>query len=128
MGRRAHPSALRALIFALLAVLAGCEKPGPNAPLTVAGGDAARAPQLMRYYGCPTCHTIPGVPTPAGTIGPPLKDLKKRAYIGGVLSNSADNLVQWIHDPQKFSPRSAMPKTGISEEEARHVASYLYSH
>ena len=119
---------MRALIVAALVLIAGCEKPGLNAPLAVRGGDPSRAPQLMRYYGCPTCHTIPGVPTPAGTIGPPLKDFKKRGYIGGVLSNSADNLVQWIHDPQKFSPRSAMPKTGISEEEARHVAAYLYAH
>ena len=119
---------MRALILAALVLIAGCEKPGLNAPLAVPGGDPSRGPQLMRYYGCPTCHTIPGVPTPAGTIGPPLNDFKKRGYIGGVLSNSADNLVQWIHDPQKFSPRSAMPKTGISEEEARHVAAYLYAH
>ncbi len=119
---------MRALIVAVLLLIAGCEKPDLNTPLAVPGGDASRAPQLMRYYGCPTCHTIAGVPTPAGTIGPPLKDFKDRAYIGGVLSNSADNLVQWIHDPQKFSQRTAMPKTGISEEEARDVAAYLYSH
>ena len=128
MGRRTHTSALRALIVTALVVFAGCEKPGPNATFAVPGGDASRAPQLMRYYGCPTCHTIPGVPTPTGTIGPPLKDFEKRSYIGGVLSNSADNLVQWIHDPQKFSPRTAMPKTGISEEDAKHVAAYLYTH
>jgi cytochrome c len=118
---------VRALIVAALVLLAGCEKPGLNAQLDVPGGDPSRAPQVMRYYGCPTCHTIAGVPTPTGTIGPPLKDFKKRAYIGGVLSNSADNLVQWIRDPQKFSPRTDMPKTGISEEDAKHVAAYLYS-
>jgi cytochrome c1 len=48
-------------------------------------------------------------------------------FIGGVSGNSPDNLVQWIVTPQKFSPRSAMPATGILEAEARDVAAYLYT-
>jgi mono/diheme cytochrome c family protein len=35
--------------------------------------------------------------------------------------------VRWIVSPQTFSPRSAMPATGISEAEARDVAAWLYS-
>ena len=50
-----------------------------------------------------------------------------RVYIGGVATNSPDHLIQWIVDPQQFSPRSAMPATGISEAEARDVAAYLYA-
>jgi cytochrome c1 len=44
-----------------------------------------------------------------------------------VVPNSPENLVRWIVAPQIFSPRSAMPATGISEAEARDVATYLYS-
>jgi cytochrome c len=40
--------------------------------------------------------------------------------------NTADNLINWIVRPQAFSPRTAMPATGISQSEARDVAAWLY--
>jgi cytochrome c2 len=91
------------------------------------GGDPAKAPDLIRRYGCSGCHTISGIPGGDGQVGGPLSDLKKRVYVAGVAENSPDNLVRWIVDPQSFSPRSAMPRSGISEGEARDVAAYLYS-
>ena len=91
------------------------------------GGDPAKAPDLIRRYGCSGCHTISGIPGGDGQVGGPLSALKKRVYVGGVAENSPDNLVRWIVDPQSFSPRSAMPRSGISEGEARDVAAYLYS-
>jgi cytochrome c2 len=90
-------------------------------------GDIARAPELIRRYGCAGCHTIPGIPGGDGKVGGPLKDIRQRVYVGGVVTNSPDNLVRWIVSPQTFSPRTAMPATGISEAEARDVAAYLYS-
>jgi cytochrome c2 len=92
------------------------------------GGDIARAPELIRRYGCAGCHTIPGIPGGDGKVGGPLKDIRQRVYVGGVVTNAPDNLVRWIVSPQTFSPRTAMPATGISEAEARDVAAYLYSH
>lgn len=91
-------------------------------------GDASRAPPIMRRYGCAGCHTIPGIAGADGQVGGPLRGVRTRVYIGGVANNTADNLVRWIVSPQSFSPRSAMPATGISEGEARDVAAYLYSH
>ena len=91
------------------------------------GGDPSRAPDIMRRYGCAGCHTIPGIPGGDGQVGGPLSNIKHRVYVGGVVPNSPDNLVRWIVSPQTFSPRSAMPATGISEADARHVASYLYA-
>jgi cytochrome c len=91
-------------------------------------GDMSRAPPLMRRYGCGGCHTIPGIPGADGQVGGSLKNIRKRVYIAGVASNTADNLVQWIVSPQILSPHSAMPATGISEAEARDVAAYLYAH
>lgn len=91
------------------------------------GGDPARAPELIRRYGCAGCHTISGIPGGDGQVGGPLQGLRKRVYVGGVVPNTPDNLVRWIVLPQQFSPRSAMPATGITEGEARDVAAYLYA-
>jgi cytochrome c len=91
------------------------------------GGDPSRAPALIRRYGCAGCHTIAGIPGGDGLVGNSLDDLRGRVYIAGVTTNSPDNLVKWIVAPQTFSPRSAMPATGISDAEARDVAAYLYA-
>jgi cytochrome c1 len=91
------------------------------------GGDPSAAPLVIRRYGCAGCHTISGIPGGDGQVGGPLTDIRHRVYVGGVLPNSADNLVRWIVAPQVFSPRTAMPVTGISDAEARDVAAYLYS-
>jgi cytochrome c len=92
------------------------------------GGDPIRAPSIMTRYGCVGCHTIPGVPGADGVVGGALAGLRQRVIIAGVLPNTADNLINWIVRPQAFSPRSAMPATGISPGEARDVAAWLYAH
>jgi mono/diheme cytochrome c family protein len=96
--------------------------------LALTHGVADRAPALLTRYGCGGCHTISGAPGADGKVGPDLSGLRERVYVGGVLRNTPDSLVQWIVDPQRFSPRSAMPATGITEAEARDVAAYLYTH
>ncbi|TIQ77662.1 MAG: cytochrome c, partial [Mesorhizobium sp.] len=78
-------------------------------------------------YGCGGCHVIPGIAGADGKVGGPLVDLRQQVYVGGVVNNTPDNLVQWIVFPQRFSSRSAMPATGISEAEARDLAAYLYA-
>jgi cytochrome c1 len=98
------------------------------AAVALTGGDPARAPALFRRYGCSGCHTIPGIPGADGQTGAPLTGLSKHVYIAGVLENRSDNLIAWIVSPQSFSPQTAMPKTGISEQEARDLAAYLYIH
>jgi cytochrome c len=91
------------------------------------GGNPARAPAIIRRYGCAGCHVIPGIPGGDGQVGSSLAGIRRRVYIGGVIPSSPDALVRWIVSPETFSPRSAMPATGISEAEARDVATYLYS-
>jgi cytochrome c len=92
------------------------------------GGDANLAPALVTRYGCGGCHTISGIPGAIGKVAPPLSDLRARVYIGGVLPNTAPNLIDWIVSPRAFSPRTAMPATGISRDEASDIAAYLYAH
>jgi cytochrome c len=95
--------------------------------IALTGGVPDRAPPLMVRYGCAGCHTIPGVPGARGLVGPPLADIGRRVFVGGVVSNTPDNLIGWIVNPRELSPRTAMPVTGISPEEARDVVAYLYS-
>lgn len=97
------------------------------AAIALTGGNPDRAPQIMMRYGCAGCHTIPGVKRANGLVGPALTDVRRRMYIAGVLENTPENLIRWIVDPQAVDPGTAMPVTGITPEEARHVAAYLYA-
>ena len=91
------------------------------------GGRVAQAQAFLRRYGCSGCHEVGGVPGAHGKVGPSLKGLRQRVYIAGVVQNTPENLVRWIVDPQSLSPRSAMPATGISPDEARDVSAFLYA-
>ncbi|WP_246690422.1 c-type cytochrome [Microvirga aerophila] len=93
--------------------------------LTAGNPDFGR--DLARRYGCAGCHTIPGVPHAKGQVGPSLQGFAARVYVGGVTTNTPDSLIQWIENPRSLDPKSAMPITGISRQEARHVAAYLYT-
>lgn len=118
------------LLLAALLLAGGCEMRRDRTmplPMQVAGGDARLGPQLMRQYGCNACHVIPGVRGANALVGPPLIHWSRRAYVAGLLPNTPENLVRFIHSPQLVHPQSAMPQTGISPDEARHVAAYLYT-
>ncbi|WP_337268253.1 c-type cytochrome [Oryzifoliimicrobium ureilyticus] len=96
------------------------------AAIALTGGDPSKAPAIFTRYGCSGCHTIPGIAGADGKVGPSLAELREKIYLAGSVNNSPENLVQWILSPQHFEPHSAMPVTGINEEEARHLAAYLY--
>lgn len=93
---------------------------------SLTGGDARKAPALLRRYGCAGCHQIPGISGADGLTGPSLARFRQRVFIAGSLPNNAGNLVEWIFRPTTLHPGTAMPETGISEAEARDVAAYLY--
>jgi len=90
-------------------------------------GDPDLGWRLAQRYGCAGCHTIPGVPGAQGKVGPTLEGFAARVYIAGVTTNSPNSLIQWIENPRSIDPKTAMPVTGISRGEARHVAAYLYT-
>jgi cytochrome c len=91
------------------------------------GGDPARGRDLMRKYGCQTCHVIPGVDGADGIVGPALAGIASRSYIGGVLANAPDNMIRWIENPRAVDPLTAMPNVGVTHSDARHMAAYLYT-
>lgn len=115
-------------VVALLLVTLGCDALRETAPLRqVPGGDPEAGPEAVRKYGCGACHVVPGVQGAEGRAAPPLSDFAERAFVAGILSNTPENLVEWIRFPTTVDPRTAMPDLGVSEGDARDIAAYLYT-
>lgn len=109
----------------LLLAAAGCMQAPPSPSIGVAG-DPERGRTLLRSHGCGTCHVVPGVRGANGRVGPPLGRIARRAYLGGVLPNSPDNMARWIRSPQAVDPLTAMPDMGIDAADAADITAYLY--
>lgn len=116
---------------ALAALLLGAACGGGEAEHAVAemtgGGNPTRGRAAIEHYGCATCHTIPGVRGADSLVGPPLTQIASRSYIGGVLTNSPENMIRWIRDPRGVDNLTAMPNLGVTDRDARDIASYLYT-
>jgi cytochrome c2 len=112
--------------LAALAVvpLAGCSVAAPPA---LPGADGSRGKAAISRFGCGSCHTIPGINSAIGRVGPPLTEIRDRSYIAGMLPNSEANLERWIHDPKGVNPHTAMPTLGLTDRDAADIAAYLYS-
>ena len=121
-------SCLLLVMFGAHLLLRGWRVYPPDPRWTVHGGDPQRGREAILHYGCGSCHVIPGIRNATGRVGPQLTDFRIQTYIAGVLPNNPDNLVLWIQNPPKVNPLTAMPKLGVSREEAADIASYLYEH
>lgn len=126
--RKGFAARMRCVAVAVALLLAGaCNGKKERIAQQIAGGDAQRGSEVMRRYGCGSCHEIPGFPAGTGLIGPSLKKISNRAYLAGRLENEPANLVRWIREPQKISPGSRMPNLNVTERDARDIAAYLYT-
>lgn len=90
-----------------------------------AAGNPHRGKQLIVSYGCGSCHTIPGIYTARGVVGPPLYFFGRRTMIAGELPNTGDNLVRWLRNPRAVEPGTAMPNLGLNQNQAQDIAAYL---
>lgn len=109
-------------------LLCGCRGGGTIRPYNVIpGGSASTGRSTIVAYGCGKCHSIPGIEGASGVVGPPLVAFSRRTYIAGTFPNTPDYLVHWIMAPQSMKPKTAMPALGLSEQQARDVAAYLYT-
>jgi mono/diheme cytochrome c family protein len=95
--------------------------------LTRIRGDPARGKELLREFGCRSCHIIPGVPGLGGNVGPPLTRWSERQFISGRLVNMPAELIAWILNPTAIDPGTAMPAVGATVEQAQDMAAYLYT-
>lgn len=116
------------VLFLATGLLSGCHD-GQNIPgYTVAtGGSAQRGQQVIAQFQCGKCHTIPGINNANGVVGPPLNFIARRSIIAGNFPNAPNYLVQWIRTPDKMKPKTAMPDLGLTEQQARDAAAYLYT-
>ncbi len=117
-----------AVLIVIAFIATGCTREPEGTPLErdIPGSDAGRGRELIAGYGCGSCHTIDGVPGANAKVGPPLTDFRLRHAIAGTLPNTPDNLIHWITDPQGVRPGTDMPNLGVSPDEARDIAAYLY--
>lgn len=112
------------ILLACAALLGGC-KDEPRS--IVPGGDVQQGLRLVTQYQCGACHTIPGVQGAAGQEAPALDYIGRLSYIAGGIPNQPANMVQWLRVPHAVKPGTEMPPMGLTEQEARHIAAFLYT-
>lgn len=115
------------LLLLLLSVLSSCNGDAERAASEMTGGTPANGKVAISRYGCSTCHTIPGVNGANGMVGPPLAQVASRVYLAGRLQNTPDNMILWIQNPRGVDDKTAMPNLGVTDADARDIASYLYT-
>ena len=116
---------LSALVIPL--VLLGCTHAAEQEAQNLVGGNSERGKLAIEKYGCPSCHSIPGIPTARSKVGPPLDGIAERSYVAGVIPNSPDNLIRWIQNPPAVDDKTVMPNMGVTDKDARDIATYLYT-
>jgi mono/diheme cytochrome c family protein len=110
-----------------LFALAACSEAATPAHLTIPGADPDRGRALIADYGCGACHFVEGVTGANGLVAPPLENFANRTLLAGTFPNAPRFLVPWLMDPPDMKPETAMPKLGVSDRQARDIASYLYT-
>ena len=116
---------LSALVIPL--VLLGCTNAAEQEAQNLVGGNTERGKLAIEKYGCPSCHSIPGIATARSKVGPPLDGIAERSYVAGVIPNSPDNLIRWIQNPPAVDDKTVMPNMGVTDKDARDIATYLYT-
>lgn len=114
-----------AVVATFLLVL-GCGNHDRPVP-ALAGADVERGRAALERFECGACHEIPGVRGPTSMVGPPLDGFGRRVQLAGRFPNRPEVLVRWIVDPPSLKADTAMPGVGVSENDARDIAAYLYT-
>src|SRR5262245_17874785 len=87
-------------------------------------GAAAEGQAIFASRACVGCHTIRGVS--AGNLGPDLTHFGSRIRLAsGMLPSTIENVTMWVKDPTVIKPGVKMPALGLTDAEARAVATYL---
>jgi cytochrome c2 len=104
---------LRLIILAATLALVACHR-----------DDQQEAKSLIATH-CAACHTVPGVATARGKVGPSLAGIGARQVIAGMLPNNPANLRRFLEHPQSVLPGGAMPELGLSPQQSNTIANYL---
>ena len=99
----------------------------PAAPLAAVPAQIAHGRELLSQRGCVGCHQITG----AGLASPPKNEPAVRTLgLAPDLRFARERsepatLVRWLLDPAKLKHDAAMPKLGLSQDDARDLAAFL---
>ncbi len=86
---------------------------------------AQQGAEIFRQQACGNCHTISGSHDPGG-VAPNLTHVGSRTTLAaGALTNTAENMRRWIHNPQDIKPGANMPTFKLSDAELNAVVTYL---
>lgn len=97
--------------------------PAPGVP-----GDPAAGRRLFLSAGCGGCHTLTELPTATGVAGPNLANVTLRPTLAGdSIPMTPDTLARFLLQPDALEPGSPMPNVGLTPDEARDLAAFLYS-
>ena len=89
------------------------------------GTEAVAGKQVISTVGCGSCHTIRGT-TLRGTFGPDLTHFGSRGGIAAyTLTNTPENLLRWIQDPQAVKPLCKMPQIPLPLQQQQQLVAYL---
>jgi cytochrome c2 len=98
--------------------------------------DISRGRKLFSERGCLACHhhdatdeagnDLPAIPSEAD-FGPTLSQVKAKLGDGKGNMQARIWLMNWVKDPHVHSPRSRMPVTHLTDDEAADVAAWLLS-
>jgi cytochrome c len=111
--------------FAALLLFTACGNTRKQSVST--GGDTGRGVVAISRYGCGSCHTVPGIDSAHGLVGPSLGGFGNRMYIAGILPNAPVNLSRWLRDPKSVNEKTVMPNLGVTTQDAADIGAYLYS-
>lgn len=102
-----------------------------GAPLTPAPGVQGSPEEgrlLFHATGCGGCHTLKNVSSATGVAGPNLDNVVLRPTLAGeVIPMTFQTLSLFLIDPPRVDPGSSMPNVGLTADQARDIAAFLYS-
>jgi cytochrome c551/c552 len=113
------------ILMLILLLVSGCQMHESQAGASNDSSDRGKV--AIDRYGCASCHTIPGIRGAVGLVGPSLDRIASRTYIAGVLQNTHANMLRWIQNPPQVDDKTAMPNLRVNEQDARDIASFLYT-
>lgn len=137
-----HPLLFLAVFAIPILMLAGCmpQQPAPSRaapprpvvaelqPAPGVPGDPNSGRALFTARGCVACHTVLRLSNATGAIGPNLTNMVLRPTIAGdQIQNTPENMARWIVNPPGLKADTKMPVLGVSDQEARDLAAFLYS-
>jgi cytochrome c oxidase subunit 2 len=96
-----------------------------SAAAAPAGGSARAGEQVFLAQACASCHQIRGTPA-RGTVGPDLTHVASRTSLAALtIPNDAEDLRDWIADPQHVKPGNKMPGLDLSAAQVDQLVAYL---